>query len=124
MFRYVFVIMCLICGYANAHQFVPTYPKFETSFIEGVVSTKMELFNKRREIEYYELGVYDAEWHPVAFASENKTIRIGYLETKKINVYIKKEDLKRAVYICTESRMKKQEIQATTISSKICSKIK
>lgn len=84
----------------------------------------MELFNKRQEIEYYELGVYDAEWNPMPFASESKIIRINYLETKKINVYIKKEDLKRAVYICTESRMKKQEIQATTISSKICSKIK
>lgn len=124
MFRYVFMMMCLIGGYANAHQFIPTYPKFETSFIEGVATTRMELFNKRQEIEYYELGVYDAEWNPMPFASESKIIRINYLETKKINVYIKKEDLKRAVYICTESRMKKQEIQATTISSKICSKIK
>ena len=124
MLHYVFVMVLLMSGYVHAHQFVPTYPKFELSFIEGVVSTKMELFNRRQEIEYYELGVYDAEWNLIPFASENKLIRINYLETKKINVYIKKQDLKRAVYICTESRIKKQEIQATTISSKICSKIK
>lgn len=125
MFRYAFVLlMCLFGGYANAHQFVPTYPKFEMSFVSGVVSTKMELFNKRREIEYYELAVYNAEWAPMPFASENKVIRIGYLETKQINVYLKQADLKQAVYICTESRIKKQDKQITTITSRICSKIK
>lgn len=113
----------LFGGYASAHQFTPTYPKFEASFVAGVVTTKMELFNKRQEIEYYELNVYDADWNAMPFASENKLIRINYLETKKINVYLKKEDIKRAVYICTESKIKKQQVQATTVSSKICSKI-
>ena len=84
----------------------------------------MELFNKRKEIEYYELGVFNEEWNPIPFASEGKIIKISYLETKKINVYIRKDDLKKAVYICTESKQKKQEIAATTISSRICSKIK
>ena len=125
MFRYVFVLLIVLFGVrVDAHQFLPTYPKFETSFIEGVYYTKMELFNKRKEIEYYELGVFTDDWTLIPFASENKIIRINYLETKKINVYVKREDLKRVVYICTESRIKKQDIQATTISSKICSKIK
>jgi hypothetical protein len=57
MFRYVFIMMMLIGGFANAHQFTPTYPKFETSFVEGVYFTKMELFNKRKEIDFFELGV-------------------------------------------------------------------
>lgn len=125
MFRYVFVLLIGFFGaQVDAHQFLPTYPKFEASFVEGVYSTKMELFNKRKEIEYYELGVFGSDWNPIPFASENKIIRINYLETKKINVYVKKEDLKKVVYICTESRIRKQDIQATTISSKICSKIK
>ena len=111
-------------GFVNAHQFTPTYPKFENSFVEGVYYTKMELFNKRREIEFYELEVFDADWNPLPFASENKIVRIGYLETKKLNVYVRKEDLKKVVYICTESKIRKQDIQATSISSKICSKIK
>jgi hypothetical protein len=124
MFRYVFIMMMLIGGFANAHQFTPTYPKFETSFVEGVYFTKMELFNKRKEIDFFELGVFDADWNALPFASENKIIRINYLETKKINVYVRKEDLKKVVYICTESKIRKQDIQATSISSKICSKIK
>ena len=125
MIRYVFVSLVLLFGgYANAHQFTPTYPKFEASFVAGVMTTKMELFNKRQEIEYYELNVYDAEWGQIPFASETKLIRINYLETKKINVYIKREDMKQAVYVCTESKIKKVQLQATTISSRICSKIK
>lgn len=125
MFRYVFVLLMALSGvFAEAHQFLPTYPKFEVSFIEGVYYTKMELFNKRKEIDHYELQVYDGEWNPMPFASESKIIQIAYLETKKINVYIRKEDLKKVVYICTESKIKKQDVQTTTISSKICSKIK
>lgn len=125
MFRYVFVTMLfLIGGYANAHQFLPTYPKFQYSFIDGVMATQMELFNKRKEVEYYELGVFDNEWHSVSFASESKLINIKYLETKRVNVYIKKEDLKRVTYICTESKLKKQDTQNTVISSRICSKVR
>ena len=115
--------MLALIGEANAHQFLPTYPKFQYSFIDGVVYTKMELFNKRQEVEYYELGVFDESWNPVTFASENKLIRIGYLQTKQINVYLRKEDLKKATYICTESKTKKEDVQTTVISSKICSKI-
>jgi hypothetical protein len=124
MFRYVIALMIVLSCSANAHQFLPTYPKFQNSFVEGVVYTKMELFNKRKEIGFYELGVFDGDWNSITFATESKIIRVNYLETKYINVYIKKEDLKRAVYICTESKIKKEDIQATSIASKICSKIK
>jgi hypothetical protein len=124
MFRYVIALMMVLSCSANAHQFLPTYPKFQNSFVEGVVYTKMELFNKRREIGFYELGVFDGDWNSITFATESKIIRVNYLETKYINVYIKKEDLKRAVYICTESKIRKEDIQATSIASKICSKIK
>ena len=118
MLRYVFIlILSLFGGLANAHQFLPTYPKFELSFVDGVVSTKMELFNKRKEVEYYELGVFDADWNPLPFASESVIFNVKYLETKTINVYIKKEDLKRVMYICTESRLRKSDSQYTLISS-------
>jgi hypothetical protein len=116
--------LCLVGGPAVAHQFTPTYPKFAPSFVDGVVGTKMELFNKRQDAEYYELDVYDANWKPLPFASENKLINIRYLETKPVNVYIKVQDLSRVVYICTESRLRKQDAKDTVISSKICSKVK
>ena len=109
---------------AHSHQFTPTYVKFEPSFVEGVAQTKMELFNKRREVEYYEVGVFTQDWQPVGFASENKITHVRYLETKKINVYVKFQDLKQVVYICTESRLRREDVRDTVISSKICSKVK
>jgi hypothetical protein len=116
-------LMCL-CGSAQAHQFTPTYPKFEQAFVEGVVQTKMELFNKRQEVEYYELGVFTQDWQPVVFASENKLVHVKYLETKKVNVYVRVQDLRLVTYICTESRLRREDSKDTVISSKICSKIK
>lgn len=123
---YIFLIVLLnmFGGHAMAHQFIPTYPRFDHSFVEGVMYTKMELFNKRREVEYYELGVFTNDWEPVTFASEDKIIRVRYLETKKINVYLKSEDLSKVTYICTESRLRKEDVKDTVISSKICSKVK
>jgi len=116
--------LCLVGVPVMAHQFTPTYPKFATSFVDGVLSTRMELFNKRQDVEYYELDVYDANWKPLPFATENKLVNIRYLETKPVNVYIKAQDLSRVVYICTESRLRKQDVRDTVISSKICSKVK
>lgn len=109
---------------AAAHQFTPTYPKFSNSFVEGVSVTRMELFNKRQDTEYYELDVYTADWKPISFAADAKLINIRYLETKHINVYVKTQDLKSVVYICTESRLRKNDVKDTVISSKICSKVK
>ena len=88
------------------------------------MQTKLELFNKRKEVGYYELAVYDKDWQPVTFASEDKLLQVRYLETKKINVYVKQQDLSKAVYICTESRLRKEEVSHTVVSSKICSKVK
>jgi hypothetical protein len=123
MFRYVFILLIGIAGHVNAHQFLPTYPTFEYSFIEGVVQTKMQLFNKRKEIEYYELSVYEANWKSLPFATESKIVKIQYLQTKDILVYIKKEDLKRVKYICSESKIQRENNQNTLVSSRICSKI-
>lgn len=120
----VFVLL-LFGGQATAHQFTPTYPKFEPSFIDGVMQTKMELFNKRQEVGYYELDVFDENWRPITFASsESKILRVEYLETKTIEVYVKVQDVKRVTYICTESKLFKDSARQSLISSKICSKVK
>jgi hypothetical protein len=118
-------VLITLGGAVQAHQFTPTYPQFEPSFIEGVMQTKLELFNKRQEVEYYELGVFDKDWAAITFAaSDNKIIKISYLETKSIDVYVKNQDIKRVVYICTESRLVRGNTTNTLISSKICSKVK
>lgn len=124
MIRYVFIMLLMLGSHVNAHQFLPTYPKFEQSFISGVSYVNMELFNKRKEVEYYELSVFDVNWNPVTFASENKLIQMRYLEMKKINVYVRNEDLRKVTFICTESKLKRENTRNTLISSKICSKIK
>lgn len=124
IYRFLLFLFCIFGGSAMAHQFTPTYPQFEESFIDGILYTKMEIFNKRRDVEYYSLNVFDKDWNPVTFASEDKIMNVRYLETKKINIYIRSEDLKKVTYICTESLLRKEDTKDTVISSKICSKVK
>lgn len=125
MLQAFLVFLLLVTGgLTQAHQFTPTYPKLEPAYVDGVLVTKMELFNKRREVEYYEVGVFTKDWEPITFASEDRIIRVRYLETKKLNIYIKVEDAAKVTYICTESRLRKEDVRDTVISSKICSKVK
>ncbi len=126
MYKILASLLVFAATSVAAHQFTPTYPQFEPSFVDGVMQTKMELFNKRSDIEYYELSVFDKNWINIAFAASNsKIIRINYLETKTIDIYVKNQDIKNVVYICTESRILKDSIvKNSLVSSKICSKIK
>ena len=121
---FVITLLMGLFGYANAHQFTPTYPKLEPSYVEGILEAKMVLFNRRNDVEYYELGVYDAEWNPVPFTSTSKLIKVAYLETKRIDVYVRNSDRKRVVYICTISKLSTNTKDTTLISSRICSKVK
>jgi hypothetical protein len=121
---FVIALLMGLFGYANAHQFTPTYPKLEPSYVEGILQAKMVLFNRRNDVEYYELGVYDIEWNPVPFTSTSKLIKVAYLETKRIDVYVRNSDRKRVVYICTISKLSTNTKDATLISSRICSKVK
>ena len=118
------MMIVAMSGYVNAHQWTPTYPELTPSYVEGILEAKMVLFNKREEVEYYEIDVFDAEWNPIPFASQSKLVQIRYLETKAVSVFIRKQDQKRAMYICTRSRLKKDDVKSTVISSRICSKIK
>lgn len=120
----LFVMLMLLCGHASAHQWTPTYPKLQPSYVEGVLEAKMVLFNRRPDVEYYEIGVYDSVWNPIPFASAQNLINIKYLETKRISVYIRVQDRDRVTYICTRSRLKSSDTTSTVISSKICSKVK
>ena len=118
------VLTMVLSGLVSAHQFTPTYPKLTPSFVEGLVSTQMTLFNKRSDVEYYELSVFDKDWNEVPFATTKKIIEIQYLETKQIDIYIRNADKERAVYICSRSKLKAKSETSTLIASRICSKIK
>lgn len=107
-----------------AHQFTPTYPKFEQSYIPGIQITNMTLFNKRKDVNYYKVDVYDKSWEPVRFAAIDTIIKIDYLETKSFDVYASNKDVVDITYICTRSMISKEVKDNTVVSSRICSKVK
>jgi len=108
---------------AIAHDMTPTYPEWYVSHIQGVVKTPMEIFNKRQDVEYYEISVTDINGDPVPFVSAYKLAHIKYLQRLKFDIYINSDDVPRAQYICSRSKLK-GEGTATLLSSKICSKIR
>lgn len=124
MKHYVMIILLLLSGYTSAHQWTPTYPKLSNSYVAGVVSTRMELFNSRKDVRYYQIGVFDTDFNPIPFAAAEKIINIPYLSRKKVDVFIKLTDARRAVYICSKSKLLSTGSAITSISSRICSKIK
>ena len=107
---------------ATAHQWTPTYPKFENSFVEGVVVTTMKLFNRREDVRFYEIGVYDKEWNPIRFATTAKIVEMNYLEQKDIEIYVLESDCDQIEYICTVSKLLLDDTD-NGINSRICSKV-
>jgi hypothetical protein len=123
--KYLLLLFGFMWGsQAFGHQFMPAYPKLERSYVDNILMTKMELFNSRSDVEYYELSVFDAEWNSVPFATEQRIVNVEYLKRKTIEIYIREQDRSKAVYICSKSKIRPSNIQATVVSSRICSKIK
>jgi hypothetical protein len=109
---------------ANAHEMTPTYPKLEPSHLDGVVKTTMQMFNKREDVEYYEIGVFDQEFKPVPFVTSYTIVKIKYLGKVTFDVYLRKSDMEQAVYVCSRSKLRKDTQVRTAIASTICSKFK
>ena len=118
------VIALLFVGVVNAHEMTPTYPTWEDTHITGVVKTKMEMFNKRKDVDYYEIGVFDKDMNPIAFVSKYDIVKLTYLQHLKFDVYINNNDKSRARYICSKSKLKTDVKVRTAIASRICSKFK
>ena len=83
----------------------------------------MELFNSRKDISFYEIGVFTKDWEEVPFATPNRIINIEHLKREKIDIFIREVDIDRAVYICSQSKIPAGSKQAAPISSRICSKL-
>jgi hypothetical protein len=120
------VVLCLLCvsTMVGAHEMTPTYPEFTPSYMSGVQKVSMEMFNKRKDVEWYEIGVFDAERYPIPFVSTYKVINLPYLSKVKFDVFIREQDIKRVTYICSRSKLRSNESQYTLVSSVICSKVK
>lgn len=124
MMKYLLVIMLLVTTQAIAHEMVPTYPKFGPSYMQGLQKTTMTMFNKRNDVEYYEIAVFTEEWEPIPFVSEYKVFKIPYLSTVTFDIYVRDEDKKRVTYICSRSKLRKADVTRTGVNSRICSKVK
>lgn len=119
-----FLLFLLMASSASSHELTPTYPKMKPSYMDNVLVTTMRMFNKRIDVKYYELSVYDEEWNPLPFASQGRIIELDYLETKTFDVYIRETDFERAEFICTKSKLIRGDVISTGIASRVCSRIK
>jgi len=84
----------------------------------------MFLFNAREDVGYYEISVWDADWKKLPFASDLRIIPIEYLGRENVTIYIKESDRDRVTYICSESKLQSDGKPKSSISSRVCSKIK
>ena len=94
----------------------PTYPTFSKSFMTGISVTTLNIFNKRKDVSYYEIGVFTKEWKPIPFVSEYTVIPMKYLDTVSFDVYVSNLSLNSVEYICSVSHLK----EGNTVSSNIC----
>lgn len=113
----------LLCTAAAAHEMTPTYPEFKLSHVDNVVVTTMSLWNRRNDVSFYEIDVFDENMKPIKFATSNKILELSYLEKRKIEIYIRESDERRVKYICTSSKHLKRDTAGSSIKSTICSKI-
>jgi hypothetical protein len=119
------VILCLLlCGNVVAHEMTPTYPKWQMSEIEGIKKTTMEMFNKRADVQWYQIGIFDKEWESIPFVTRYKILNIDYLSHVKFDVYINESNSKKAEYICSTSKLRGNNSSKPIVESKICSRFK
>lgn len=108
----------------KAHEMVPTYPRLKPAYVEGVVQVQMRMFNKRQDVEWYEVGVFDAKMQPVPFVTGYRILKVKYLSHVTFDVYVREADAKKATYICSQSKLRREKLDGTVIASRICSKFR
>lgn len=122
--KLLIILIALLSSSAVAHEMTPSYPIFKHSYLSGIYSTDLELFNRREDVKFYAISVYDSEWNPVPFASANSLLAVNYLQRVTFTVHIRKKDLELVTYICTSSKLPKNSEEKPLVSSRICSKVK
>lgn len=119
----IIAILLSTTSIVRSHEMVPTYPILQPAFMNGLQKLNMTLFNKRAEVEYYEIAVFTDQWVPIPFVSNYTLFKIPYLSTLNFDVYIRDEDKDRVAYICSQSKLRKEQLTRTAVSSRICSKV-
>ena len=123
MYRSI-ILLVLLCTNAVAHEMTPTYPKWKITAYDSIYKTTMEMFNKRSDVKWYEIGVFDDDWKPIRFVTSYRVFKLEYLGVAKIDVYINARDKDRAEYICSKSKLKGIGEDKPMVESRICSRFK
>jgi hypothetical protein len=123
MYRSV-ILWVLLSSSVVAHDMTPTYPEWKMSFIPSAKMTTMQMFNKRQDVQWYEIGVFDEEWNLLPFVTRYKILRVKYLSRVKFDVYISDEYLDNAEYICSTSKLRGNDNFKPIVESRICSRFK
>jgi len=119
------VILCLLLsGAVLSHAMTPTYPKWEISGVDDVKKTTMRLWNSREDVRYYEIGLFSDDWKPIPFVTAYRILPVGYLKEVKFDVYITENNIKRAIYLCSLSKLRSSNESQTLLATRICSKFK
>ena len=75
--RFAALLLAFLSAHkATAHEMLPANPVMRLSYVDGVLQTQMQLFNKRQDVEFYEVGVFDEDWNPVSFVTGYRIIRL------------------------------------------------
>ena len=82
------------------------------------------MFNKRKDVEYYELGVFDSNFGAVPFVSLYRIFPLPFLAHINLDVYVREEDIRNVTYICTRSKLRSEALKTAIIASRVCSKVK
>lgn len=107
-----------------AHQMTPTYIKLSRTSNQEVLQTTVTITNRRNDVNYFELSVFNDEWKPVPFATFQRVIEIPFSKSKSASVYIKRTDSIEVAYVCSSSKIVKVEQTKPIVISKVCSKMK
>jgi hypothetical protein len=115
--------MILMAAVAGAHEMTPAYPKLHKSSVQQIMQADLSLFNARDDVEYFAIGLFDADWVAVPFASAQRVMHVQPGGRQDFEVYIRQIDVSRVVYVCTTSMLRAGQEDAAIVSSRICSRL-
>jgi hypothetical protein len=108
-----------------AHEMTPTYFDITPSFINGVSRIEINIFNKREDVRYYEIQVFDDEWNLIeSRTGQNNLVQLNYLEKKTIDIYISDTQVSNVELVCSVSKILSRDVDTSALRSRICSRIR
>ena len=117
------VIITLLGSGVSAHEQTPAYPKMKYSTVKNVVKFELSIFNQRERVKYYRIALFDKNFVGLPFSTRHRIIKVDYQTRKNFAVYVRKNDLDEAQYICTISKTMKERGSKPFVRSMVCSKI-